>query len=269
MQFESPGRRAGSLGSAVSRSIPSSGGATSATRRPGRSSATCSRTSDFHRLEIEVYGFNERRYAHAEAGRLGPRGREEQGVLAPRRLGRRRTAWGLCGRVPRRRSRGLGKCPRAAVVSAASRPPRPAPPRPARRLQRRQLAVEQRRRHVVAFPRARVARGSSSRRPSRKTKPNRAPAPASSSRWRRRSAEQATTAPPSPPTPASAARGREATARGPLGQRDPGGHLPAALPRSGTCPRRGTAASVAATARRRSSCRHGNAHEDHEHAQRV
>ena len=44
----------------------------------------------YHRLQLEIYGFNERAMAHAERVGLRARGRAPQGVPAPRRVGRRR-----------------------------------------------------------------------------------------------------------------------------------------------------------------------------------
>ena len=45
---------------------------------------------DFHRLQLEIYGFNERAIHARGALGLHPRGDEAQGVPAPRRVGRRR-----------------------------------------------------------------------------------------------------------------------------------------------------------------------------------
>ena len=60
------------------------------TMPPARSSAISSLDLDFHRLQLEIYGFNERAIQHAERSGFIREGVEAQGVLAPRRVGRRR-----------------------------------------------------------------------------------------------------------------------------------------------------------------------------------
>ena len=58
----------------------------------------------FHRLELAIYGFNERAIRHCGAGGVRARGREAEGIPSPRRVAGRgpvRTATGGFGRMMR------------------------------------------------------------------------------------------------------------------------------------------------------------------------
>ena len=57
---------AGSRTSAASPSTRTIAAASSRTTRRASSSATCCVDLDFHRLQLEIYGFNERAIQHAE-----------------------------------------------------------------------------------------------------------------------------------------------------------------------------------------------------------